>query len=122
MPLHFLNEDKSPAGKAADVVVGHEQNEVHISCLPKDLPEYLEIDLSELKLGDTVHLSQIKLPAGVEIPELKLGADHDVAIVVARHGRVEEEVAEGEEGAAEAPAKAPEADAAAEGEAEGDDK
>ena len=122
VPLHFLNEDKSPAGKAADVVVGHEQNEVHISCLPKDLPEYLEIDLSELKLGDTVHLSQIKLPAGVEIPELKLGADHDAAIVVARHGRVEEEVAEGEEGAAEAPAKAPEADAAAEGEAEGDDK
>jgi large subunit ribosomal protein L25 len=56
----------------------------------------------------------------VEIPELKLGADHDVAVVVARHGRVEEEVAEGEEGAAEAPAKAVGADA--EDTAEGDDK
>ena len=124
VPLHFLNEDKSPAGKAADVVIGHEHNEVNISCLPKDLPEFLEIDLSELKLGDTVHLSQIKLPAGVEIPELKLGPDHDVAVVVARQGRVEEEAtAEGDEAAAATPAKAAEADSeAAEGEAEGDDK
>ncbi len=97
VPLHFLNEDESPAGKAADVVIGHEHNEVQISCMPKDLPEYLEVDLSELKLGDTVHLSDIKLPEGVEIPELKLGKEHDVAIVVARHGRVEEEPVEGEE-------------------------
>ncbi|CAN5707630.1 50S ribosomal protein L25/general stress protein Ctc [soil metagenome] len=94
VPLHFLNEDDSPAGKAADVVVGHEYNEVQISCMPKDLPEYLEVDLSDLKLGDTVHLSDIKLPEGVEIPELKLGKEHDVAIVVARHGRVEEEPTE----------------------------
>ncbi|GAA4870859.1 50S ribosomal protein L25/general stress protein Ctc [Luteimonas vadosa] len=93
VPLHFLNEDASPAGKAADVVVSHEHNEVEVSCLPKDLPEYLEVDLGELSLGDTVHLSEIKLPAGVEIPELKLGKEHDVAIVVARHGRVEEEPA-----------------------------
>ncbi len=100
VPLHFLNEDVSPAGKAADVVIGHEHNEVQISCMPKDLPEYLEIDLSELKLGDTVHLSDIKLPEGVEIPELKLGKEHDVAIVVARHGRVEEEPVEGEEAVA----------------------
>ncbi len=97
VPLHFLNEDESPAGKAADVVIGHEHNEVQISCMPKDLPEYLEVDLSELKLGDTVHLSDIKLPEGVEIPELKLGKEHDVAIVVARHGRVEEEPVEVEE-------------------------
>lgn len=96
VPLHFLNEDESPAGKAADVVISHEHNEVNISCLPKDLPEYLEIDLSALALGDTVHLSEIKLPEGVEIPELKLGKEHDVAIVVARHGRVEEEPAEEE--------------------------
>jgi large subunit ribosomal protein L25 len=121
VPLHFLNEDTSPAGKAADVVISHEHNEVNISCLPGDLPEYLEIDLAELKLGDTVHLSQVKLPKGVEIPELKLGADHDVAVVVARHGRVEEEVVEGEEDAAAAPAPA-DADADAEGDAEGDDK
>jgi large subunit ribosomal protein L25 len=100
VPLHFLNEDKSPAGKSTEVVVTHELNEINVSCLPKDLPEYIEVDLSDLALGTTIHLSQIKLPSGVEIPELKLGADHDVAVVVARHARVEEEpAAEGEEAA-----------------------
>ncbi|MNV83614.1 50S ribosomal protein L25 [compost metagenome] len=94
VPLHFLNEDKSPAGKAADVVVTHELNEVEVSCLPKDLPEFIEIDLSELKVGDIVHLSELKLPKGVEIPELKLGKEHDVAIVIAKHGKEEAEAAE----------------------------
>jgi large subunit ribosomal protein L25 len=124
VPLHFLNEDVSPAGKAADVVIGHEQNEVQISCMPKDLPEYLEVDLSELKLGDTVHLSDIKLPEGVEIPELKLGKEHDAAIVVARHGRVEEEPVEGEEAVAgaEVPAsKVSDTDAAGAEAGEGQD-
>ena len=91
VPLHFLNEDKSPAGKAADVVVMHELNEVEISCLPKDLPEFIEVDLGALAVGTIVHLSDLKLPAGVEIPELKLGKEHDVAVVVARHGRQEAE-------------------------------
>ena len=97
VPLHFLNQDTSPAGKAADVVITHELNEVTVSCLPKDLPEFLEIDLGALKSGDVVHLSQIKLPKGVEIPELKLGKEHDVAVVIAKPGRVEAEgTAEGE--------------------------
>ena len=96
VPLHFVNQETSPAGKTAGIVITHEVNEVAISCLPKDLPEFVEVDLSSLKPGDTVHLSQIKLPAGVEVPELKLGADHDVAVVIARHAR-----AEAEEGAAE---------------------
>ena len=92
VPLHFLNEDKSSAGKAADVVVLHELNDVEVSCLPKDLPEFIEIDLSNLAVGDIIHLSELKLPAGVEIPELKLGKEHDVAVVIAKHGR--EDVAE----------------------------
>ena len=96
VPLHFVNVEKSPAGKAADVVVTHELNEIHVSCLPKDLPEFIEVDLSGLNAGDTIHLSQVKLPQGVEVPELKLGADHDVAVVIARHAR-----AEAEEGTAE---------------------
>ncbi|ATE73042.1 50S ribosomal protein L25/general stress protein Ctc [Lysobacter capsici] len=93
VPLHFLNEDKSPAGKAADVVVTHELNEVEVSCLPKDLPEFIEIDLSALTVGDIVHLSELKLPKGVEIPELKLGKEHDVAVVIAKHGKEEVEEA-----------------------------
>jgi len=95
VPLHFVNVEKSPAGKAADVVVTHELNEIQVSCLPKDLPEFIEVDLSNLNAGDTIHLSQVKLPQGVEVPELKLGADHDVAVVVARMGRVEEATEEG---------------------------
>ena len=90
VPLHFINEDKSPAGKSAEVVVTHELNELHVSCLPKDLPEFIEVDLSALSVGDVVHLSDIKLPSGVELPELKLGKEHDVAVVIAKHGRVEE--------------------------------
>ena len=93
VPLHFLNEDKSSAGKAADVVVLHELNDVEVSCLPKDLPEFIEIDLSNLAVGDIIHLSELKLPAGVEIPELKLGKEHDVAVVIAKHGKEEAEEA-----------------------------
>lgn len=98
VPLHFLNEDKSPAGKAAEVVVTHELNEVEVSCLPKDLPEFIEVDLTDLTVGTIVHLSELKLPAGVEIPELKLGKEHDVAVVIAKHGKGEAEApAEGDE-------------------------
>ena len=103
VPLHFVNGEKSPAGKTAGVVIMHELTQVEVSCLPKDLPGNIEVDLSDLKAGDTVHLSQVKLPAGVELPQLKLGADHDVAVVVARMARVEaEETAEGGETAAPA--------------------
>ncbi|MBA2238322.1 MAG: 50S ribosomal protein L25/general stress protein Ctc [Lysobacter sp.] len=100
VPLHFLNQDTSPAGKSSEVVVMHELNEVEVSCLPKDLPEYLEIDLAALEVGDIIHLSAIKLPKGVEIPELKLGKEHDVAIVIARAGRVEIEETDADETAA----------------------
>ena len=93
VPLHFLNEDKSPAGKSAEVVVTHELNEVVVECLPKDLPEFIEIDLSNLVVGDIIHLSDLKLPEGVELPELKLGKEHDVAVVIAKHGKEEAEEA-----------------------------
>ena len=110
VPLHFVNGDKSPAGKSAGVVITHEMTQIEVSCLPKDLPGHIEVDLSELKAGDTVHLSQVALPAGVEIAQLKLGADHDVAVAVARMARAEvEETTEAAEG--EAPA-APAAEAA----------
>jgi large subunit ribosomal protein L25 len=103
VPFHFLNEDKSPAGKSAEVVVTHELNEVLIECLPKDLPEFIEVDLSMLAVGQIVHLSDLKLPAGVTIPELKLGKEHDLAVVIAKHGREEAESAEAP-AAAEVPA------------------
>jgi large subunit ribosomal protein L25 len=103
VPLHFLNQEKSPAGKTAGVVITHELNEVEVSCLPKDLPEFIEIDLAGLAVGGIVHLSELKLPKGVELPDLKLGKEHDVAVVIAKHGKEEVEVAAAPE-AAEVPA------------------
>ena len=87
--LHFLNQDSSPAGKTGGVVIMHELTEVEISCLPKDLPSALEVDLANLAVGGVVHLSDLTLPAGVELPALKLGKEHDVAVVVAKHGKEE---------------------------------
>ena len=113
VPLHFLNQETSPAGKAAGVVVTHELNEVEVSALPKDLPEYLEVDLSALAVGDIVHLSQVKLPAGVTIPALAHGKEHDLAIVIAKHARVEEESTAAPEAAEVPAAKVSKPDAAA---------
>ncbi len=88
--LHFVNQDKSPAGKSADVVLTHELTEIEISCLPKDLPQFIEVDLGEMKLGDTVHLSDVKLPNGVELAH-KVDDEHNPAVAVARHTRQETE-------------------------------
>lgn len=103
LPLHFLNQETSPAGKTAGVVVTHELNEVEVSALPKDLPEFIEVDLGALTVGDIVHLSQLKLPAGVTIPALKLGKEHDLAVVIAKHARVDAEETAAPEAAAEVP-------------------
>ena len=103
VPLHFANEDKSPAAKSAEVVVTHELNEVVVECLPKDLPEFIELDLSTLDVGQIVHLSDLKLPAGVSIPQLKLGKEHDLAVGIAKHGK-EEAAAADAPPAAEVPA------------------
>jgi len=94
VPLHFVNEEISPAGKTASVLVTHELKEVHIACLPKDLPESIEVDLVELKAGDIIHLSSLKLPAGVEIPALKLGKEHDDAVVIAKSAGGDDSAAE----------------------------
>ncbi|MGC1549626.1 MAG: 50S ribosomal protein L25/general stress protein Ctc [Rhodanobacter sp.] len=111
VPLHFLNQETSPAGKMAGVVISHNLTEVEVSCLPKYLPEFIELDLADLKPGDIVHLSQVKLPANVEILALNQGADHDVAVVTANTVKEEVDAAPAAEAAAgdakaAAPAKA----------------
>ena len=120
VPLHFLNQEKSPAGKMAGVLISHALTDIEISCLPKDLPEFIEVDLGALEVGDIVHISDLKLPAGVEIPELRLGKEHDAAVATAQELTVEVEAApvvEGEAAAAGAagapPAGAPAAAGAA---------
>jgi large subunit ribosomal protein L25 len=116
VPLHFLNQEKSPAGKTSGVLISHALTDIEISCLPKDLPEFLEVDLGELSVGDIVHISDLKLPNGVEIPELRLGKEHDAAVVTAQELKAEVEVApvvEGDAAAAVAGAAALAAGAAA---------
>ena len=104
VPLHFLNQEKSPAAKTSGVVISHNLTEVEISCLPKDLPEFIELDLADVKPGDIIHLSELKLPKGVEIVALHLGADHDTAVVTANTVKEEVEAAPAEGEAAAAPA------------------
>lgn len=87
VPLHFLNQEKSPAGKTANVIVTHELHEIAVVCLPRDLPEFISVDLSALTAGDIIHMSDITLPANVENPALKLGKEHDLAVVIAKFAR-----------------------------------
>ncbi len=80
VPLHFVGGDVAPGVKIGGGIVTHTVTEVEINCLPKDLPEYIEVDLSGLELGQSLHLSDIKLPKGVELVQLLQGEEHDVAI------------------------------------------
>ncbi len=103
VPLHFVGEDSSPAGKASGVVIQHQMTEVEISALPKDLPEFLAVDLSHIEAGDVVMLSEIALPEGVSIPALSgAGEHHDVPVANAIHIRADQ--GEGVAAAAEAEA------------------
>jgi large subunit ribosomal protein L25 len=83
VPLHFLNEEKSPAARQSGVVVSYQATSVEISATPENLPEYLEVDLAGLEPGESVLLSQIQLPKGVSIPALVVSEDNDAAVVTA---------------------------------------
>ncbi len=104
IPLHFRNASIAPGVKTGGGQVSHLLNEVEVICLPKDLPEYLEIDMSAMELNDTKHLADIPLPAGVELVLLSHG--HNDAVVSVHRPRVEEEAAPAAEAAAAAPAAA----------------
>jgi large subunit ribosomal protein L25 len=104
IPLHFQNAAAAPGVKTGGGQVSHLLNEVEVVCLPKDLPESIEIDLADMELGDSKHLSDLKLPAGVEVVLLSHG--HDEAIVSVHRPRVEEESPAAEAAAAAAPAGA----------------
>lgn len=81
VPLHVIGEENNRSIKEKTGVLHLLANEVQISCLPKDLPEYLEVDISALEVGDTLHLSDLKLPAGVTLVELSHGEEHDAGVV-----------------------------------------
>ena len=85
VPIHFVGEERSPAGKASGVVIQHHMTEVEIEALPKDLPEFLSVDLSGMSVGDAVMLSEISLPEGVSIPALEGGEENDAVVANAIH-------------------------------------
>jgi large subunit ribosomal protein L25 len=128
VPVHLLGEDDAIGVKDEGGSISRLMTEIEVTCLPKDLPEYFELDISGLALNEMLHLSDITVPDGVEIVELSHGEEHDrpvVSIHVIKAAPIEEDIveeaAEGEEG------EAPEGEAAADdagGDAEGesDDK
>lgn len=93
IPLHFINQEKCRGVKDQGGMIQHNANEVHVTCLPQDLPEYIEVDMAQYQVGEAVHISDLKLPAGVESVELSHGPEHDlpVATVLAPKGGAVEE-------------------------------
>jgi large subunit ribosomal protein L25 len=97
VPIHIIGEDVAPSVKAGGLV-SHDLTEVEVECYPKDLPEYIEVDISALEVGESIHLSGLKVPAGVTLTELERGEDHDISVVTIHAKRVvseEEETAAG---------------------------
>src|ERR1700722_10628336 len=117
IPLHFTGASVSPGVKSQGGLVSHMRTEVEVSCLPKDLPEFIEVDISALSLNESIHLSQLKIPDEVTLVEL---AKEDAAVVAIHSPRAEEPEptaaaaggAPAAEGAAAAPAAAAGGDAA----------
>jgi large subunit ribosomal protein L25 len=103
VPVHFVGEEESPAGRASGVVIQHQLTEIEISALPKDLPEFIEVDLSRMGAGDAVMLSEIRLPEGVKITALE-GEEQDAAVANAIY--ISESQGTGAAAAAEAEAAA----------------
>ena len=93
VPLHFINEHLCPGVKSGGGVVSRVMTELEISCLPGDLPEYIDVDLANVELGETIHLSDIVLPEGVEIHALLSGGDASASVVTVSlpKGIIEEE-------------------------------
>jgi large subunit ribosomal protein L25 len=103
VPLHFINEDSCVGVKKSGGVISHTMTEVEVNCLPKDLPEFIEVDMAGVDLNQIVHLSDLKLPKGVSIPFLAQGPDHDLPVANVHAARVaaadDAPAAEGEESA-----------------------
>ena len=97
VPLHFINADIAPVVKLSGGVISHVLNELDISCLPKDLPEFIEVDLSTMQAGGSLHVSDLKLPAGVVATHAK--ENPTIATAAIPRG------AKGDDAAAAAPAE-----------------
>ncbi|MGB5705856.1 MAG: 50S ribosomal protein L25/general stress protein Ctc [Arenicellales bacterium] len=96
LPIHFIGEEECVGVKEDAGMISHLMNEVEVTCLPKDLPENIQLDVTNLHLGESLHLSNIELPEGVQITAFSHGDEHehDNAVVAIQAQRVEEEIEE----------------------------
>ena len=94
VPLHYVNEEACVGVKVEGGLIAHTMIDLEIECLPANLPEYIEVDMLEIALGQTVHISDLPIPTGVESVALQHGEDHDlpVASVNKRKEIIEEEL------------------------------
>ena len=103
VPIHFINEDTAIGVKQGGGTVFHQMKDIEVICSANDLPEYIEVDLANVALNETLHLSDLVLPKGVKIAALELSDDHNLSVVTiqlprrAAEGDAEEASAEGEE-------------------------
>ncbi|BFT30723.1 50S ribosomal protein L25/general stress protein Ctc [Alteromonas sp. D210916BOD_24] len=101
VPLHFVNEEQSAAVKAGGIAE-HHVTDIEVTCLPKDLPEFIEVDMAKVEMGQTLHLSDLTLPAGVSSVELaKNDEAHDLAVVTVKPAPKAAAEEDGEEEATE---------------------
>ena len=80
VPLNFLNEDICVGVKMGGGLIAHTMTDIEVSCLPKDLPESIDVDMEQIDVGQIVHLSDIKMPSGVESVSLSQGAEYDLTV------------------------------------------
>ena len=91
VPLHFINEERCVGVKQSGGVIAHLMSDLEVTCLPANLPEYIEVDVAELDIGDSIHLEQLALPEGVEIAALLHGGDASLGVVSVNAARIVEE-------------------------------
>jgi large subunit ribosomal protein L25 len=113
VPIHFKGEAAAPGVKTQGGVVSHHMADMEVVCLPKDLPEYIELDLSAMNLNDSLYLNEVKVPAGVTISALAHGANPPVVSIHAPRVAEPEPTAEGEAAPAEGAVAAAPAEGAA---------
>ena len=105
-PIHFINEDICAGVKVGGGIIAHTMTELDITCLPQDLPEYIEVDMAAVEVGQTLHISDLVLPKGVESVALSHGPDHDLPVVTVNKSKAasaddeDTEAASSEDGAA----------------------
>ena len=102
IPLHFINAEQSPGVKLGGASVSHLLTELEVSCLPQDLPEYIEIDIAPMQLNEMLHIRDLKLPKGVDVPGFLANSDSDLPVVHVHVLRAVEEVVAAVDAGAEA--------------------